>query len=147
MRTTLDWPDASRKQTSPFSPVPGALTGGAGGLYSSGSGGVTATANVSPRRGSGLAVELSPARPFALNESASRLVSPRTKVSLPTTGHSWWCAAARRRGALHSARERAKPCSLARLRCGVLIACVTTAPAQDHVARRAGRGAHRLSLL
>jgi hypothetical protein len=81
MRTTLDWPE-NRKQNSPFAPTPGALTGGSGsGQFNAG---------VSPKHRAAAGLQQQPAAPFG---ESPRHLTPRAKVSLPTTSHSWWCVA------------------------------------------------------
>ena len=79
MRTAVEWP-VNKRQSSPFTPT-GALTSGPG-FYGS--------LSPSQRLPSGGAL-LSPDSPRGLRGDAVAPVTPRKKVSLPTTAHSWWC--------------------------------------------------------
>jgi hypothetical protein len=94
MRTAMDWP-VSKQQSSPFTPT--GLRGGGPGYYAGGP-----TLSPSQRLPSGGAL-LSPDSQSARANAGAAPVTPRKKVSLPTTAHSWWCAP--RLGASLSRRE------------------------------------------
>ena len=80
MRTAVEWP-VNNRQSSPFTPT-SVLKSGPG-FYGS--------LSPSQRLPSGGAL-LSPDSPRGRDAAAP--VTPRKKVSLPTTAHSWWCVRA-----------------------------------------------------